>query len=41
MGCATYELDEYPDLAHSASMEELEDVAIWLLERLPPLKTAA
>ena len=41
MGCATYELEEYSDLPHSASMEELEDVAIWLLERLPPLKTAA
>ncbi len=34
MGCA-YELSEYPDLPHSASMEELEDVRTWLLERLP------
>ena len=36
MGVATYELKEYPDLPHSASMEEIEDVKAWLLKRLPP-----
>jgi len=36
LGCTSYELKEYPDLPHSASMEELADVQAWLLQRLPP-----
>jgi predicted esterase len=37
MGCVEYELKEYPDVPHSASMEELEDLAEWLMKRLPPV----
>ena len=37
MGCVDYELKEYPDLPHSASTEELEDLVRWLMKRLPPL----
>jgi lysophospholipase-2 len=41
LGVREYALKEYADLPHSASMEEIEDVTAWLLNRLPPLESAA
>ena len=35
LGVQSYELVEYADLGHSASMDEIADVQAWLLQRLP------
>jgi len=37
LGHTDYTLKEYPDLGHSASMEEIADVQRWLQSRLPPV----
>ena len=36
-GIQNYHMKEYPDLPHSASMEEIEDVTAWLKDKLPTL----
>ena len=39
-GVAEYTLTEYEPLGHSASMEEINDVVAWLMQRIPPLPDA-
>ena len=41
LGCTDYTLKEYSGLGHSASMEEIADVAAWVEARLPPLPQPA
>ena len=35
-GVESYDLTEYPNLGHSASQEEIDDVQVWLSRVLPP-----